>query len=72
MTGAIEGEFSRTILGPLRMLYNLPTRRPKDRPKHLPLKVKYSTSTDWEIAYVDLVAFARFWSVCRFIRCLTR
>jgi len=53
VTGAFEGEFSRTILGPLRMLYNMPTRRPKDRPKHLPLKVKYPTNTDWEIAYVD-------------------
>jgi HNH endonuclease len=52
-TGAFEGEFARTILGPLRMLYNMPTRRPKDRPKHLPLKVKYRTSIDWEIAYVD-------------------
>jgi hypothetical protein len=53
VTGAFEGEFARTILGPLRMLYNLPTRRPKDRPRHLPLKVKYPSSTDWEVAYVD-------------------
>ena len=53
VTGAFEGELSRTILGPLRMLYNMPTRRPKDRPTQLPLKVKYSTSTDWEVAYVD-------------------
>jgi HNH endonuclease len=53
LTGAFEGEFSRTIMGPLRMLYNLPTRRPKDRPSHLPLKVKYATSIDWEIANVD-------------------
>lgn len=53
VTGKFEGEFSRTILGPLRMLFNMPTRRPKDRPRHLPLKVKYPFSTDWEIAYVD-------------------
>ncbi len=53
ITGAFEGEFSRTILGPLRMLHNMPTRRKKDRPRHLPLKVKYPTSTDWEVAYVD-------------------
>lgn len=53
VTGAFEGEFARTILGPLRMLYNMPTRRPNDRPRHLPLKVKYPTSTDWEMAYVD-------------------
>lgn len=60
VTGAIEGEFARTILGPLRMLYDMPTRRPKDRPKHLPLKVKYPASTDWEIAYVDR-------SICPFL-----
>ncbi|HRJ64907.1 MAG TPA: hypothetical protein PLR59_11235, partial [Brevundimonas sp.] len=35
------------------MLYDMPTRRQKDRPKHLELKVKYPHSTDWEIAYVD-------------------
>ncbi len=60
VTGAFEGEVSRTILGPLRMLYNMPTRRPKDRPNHLPLKVKYPNSTDWEIAYVDR-------SICPFL-----
>lgn len=60
LTSAFEGEFARTVLGPLRMLYDLPTRRPKERPKHLPLKVKYPSSTDWEIAYVDR-------SVCPFL-----
>lgn len=53
ITGKFEGEFSRTIIGPLRMLFNMPTRRPKDRPSHLPLKVKYPESRDWEIAKVD-------------------
>lgn len=53
ITGAFEGEVMRTIIGPLRMLYDLPTRRKKDRPDHLPLKVKYPSSTDWETAYVD-------------------
>lgn len=42
------------------MLYDMPTRRPKNRPKHLPLKVKYDNSTDWEIAYVDR-------SICPFL-----
>ena len=60
ITGAFEGDFSRTILGPLRMLYNMPTRRPKARPAHLPLKVKYPNSSDWEIANVDR-------SVCPFL-----
>ena len=52
ITGKFEGQLCRTILGPLRMLFNMPTRRPKERPRHLPLKVKYPTSTDWDIAYV--------------------
>ena len=60
ITGAFEGEFARTILGPLRMLFNMPTRRPKERPRHLPLKVKYPSSVDWEIAHVDR-------SVCPFL-----
>lgn len=42
------------------MLYELPTRRPKDRPAHLPLKVKYPDSEDWEIAHVDR-------SICPFL-----
>ena len=42
------------------MLYDMPTRRPKDRPAHLPLKVKYPESTDWEIAHVDR-------SICPFL-----
>ena len=60
ITGAIEGEVLRTIIGPLRMLYDMPSRRKKERPKHLPLKVKYPTSTDWETAYVDR-------SICPFL-----
>jgi len=60
VTGTFEGEVSRTILGPLRMLYNMPTRRKKERPRHLPLKVKYPSSTDWEVAYVDR-------SICPFL-----
>lgn len=42
------------------MLFNMPTRRPKERPRHLPLKVKYPGSVDWEIAHVDR-------SVCPFL-----
>lgn len=60
ITGAFEGDVMRTMLGPLRMLYNMPSRRKKGRPKKLPLKVKYSTSTDWEIAHVDR-------SICPFL-----
>ena len=53
ITGKFEGEVARTIIGPLRMLYDLPTRRKKDRPETLPLKVKYAHSADWETVEVD-------------------
>lgn len=52
VTSSFEGRLSRTILGPLRMLYEMPTRRPQDRPEHLELKAKFPGSTDWEIAHV--------------------
>lgn len=60
ITGKFEGEFSRTVIGPLRMLFDLPTRRPNERPHHLPLKVKYANSTDWELIQVDR-------SICPFL-----
>lgn len=60
LTGSFEGDVARTIIGPLRMLYNMPTRRKKERPQHLPLKVKYPSSTDWEVAYIDR-------SICPFL-----
>jgi hypothetical protein len=53
ITGKFEGEVARTIVGPLRMLYDLPSRRKKERPKTLPLKVKYPTSADWETVEVE-------------------
>jgi hypothetical protein len=34
-TSAFEGKYNRTVLGPLRMLYGIRTRRKKDRPKSL-------------------------------------
>lgn len=53
ITGAFEGVCQRTILGPLRMYYDLPTRRRKDRPKKLPLKVKVSRNDEWSFMNVD-------------------
>ena len=44
----------RTMYGPLRLLYNLPTRRPKQRPKRLELKVKYRPEEkEWQTALVE-------------------
>ena len=40
------------MLGPLRMYYDLPTRRRKDRPATLPLKVKVRPDDDWTVVQV--------------------
>jgi len=55
------------MYGPLRLLYNLPSRRRKKRPEKLPLKVKFSAEQpDWELVdvkqeeYPFLVTFPYF------------
>jgi hypothetical protein len=54
ISGAFEGTCLRTMFGPLRMYYDLPSRRRKSRPKTLPLKVKYDLSeADWTEVEVD-------------------
>ncbi|TXL71780.1 HNH endonuclease [Vineibacter terrae] len=52
-TGAFEQVFLRTMLGPLRMYFDMPTRRRKARPKKLPLKVKLGPEDDWTFVDVD-------------------
>lgn len=66
-TSSFEQTCMRTMYGPLRLLYNLPTRRKKKRPKKLPLKVKFSPDqADWELVdvkqeeYPFLVTFPYF------------
>src|SRR5258708_6724877 len=52
ITAKFEQTCLRTILGPLRMYFDFPTRRQKERPKTLRLKVKYDLGEDWsEIDY---------------------
>ena len=58
ITSAFELTCLRTMYGPLRLLYDLPTRRPKKRPKKLPLKVKYSPDEkEHQIVFVDQEKF---------------
>jgi hypothetical protein len=53
-TSAFEGTCLRTMFGPLRLYYDLPSRRRNARPKKLPLKVKFATSEkDWTEVEVD-------------------
>src|ERR1700722_327750 len=52
-TGRFERTCQRTMFGPLRMYYDLPTRRPQERPKTLPLKVRVTAGIDWSFMEVD-------------------
>lgn len=44
----------RQIFGPLRVHYNYPTRRPKDRPDKLAVKMRYARDGDWETVMVPI------------------
>lgn len=65
-TSAFERTCQRTMYGPLRLLYGLPTRRERARPDTLPLKVKRSAHSDWEYVQVPqnrfpfLITFPHF------------
>jgi len=52
ITGKFEGVVLRTMLGPLRMYYSMPSRRKKERPATLPLKVKLTPDADF--SFVDV------------------
>jgi hypothetical protein len=52
ITSDFEHTCLRTMYGPLRLLYNLPSRRKKSRPQKLPLKVKQTPNDDW--TYMDI------------------
>ena len=52
-TSAFEGTCTRTILGPLRMLYDIRSRRRKERPETLPLKVRKTPGADWTTIEVN-------------------
>jgi hypothetical protein len=56
-TSKIERTCLRTMLGPVRLLYGLPSRRKGKRPEELQLKIKRTEQSDWE--YVS-VAQERF------------
>ena len=54
ITSAFELTCSRTMYGPLRLLYDLPTRRPQKRPKRLPLKAKFSSNeTEYQTVLIE-------------------
>lgn len=46
-TSTFEMTCLRTMYGPLRLMYDLPSRRRKGRPATLPLKIKYKPEDEW-------------------------
>lgn len=52
-TSKLERTCLRTMYGPLRLLYGLPSRRKNSRPEALQLKVKKTEQSEWE--YVPVV-----------------
>lgn len=53
VTSAFEGTVQRTMLGPLRLMFDLPSRRKRDRPVTLKLKVRRRPGDDWSLLDVD-------------------
>lgn len=54
ITSAFEGTCQRTMFGSLRILYDMPTRRRKERPDTLPIKIKRGPDDDWVIIQVPI------------------
>jgi hypothetical protein len=46
ITSSFEGAAARTIFGPVRIHLNLPTKRPKDRPKTLPVLAYFGSEEE--------------------------
>src|SRR5262245_28072773 len=52
-TSSFEHTCLRTMFGPLRMFYDMPTRRRNKRLQKIPLKVKLTPDADWSFIDVD-------------------
>jgi len=53
ITSNFEHTCLRTMYGPLRLLYGMPSRRKKKRPSTLPLKIKRTATEEWSYTEVD-------------------
>jgi len=53
ITSKFEHTCLRTMYGPLRLLYGMPSRRKKNRPNTLPLKVKKAANEEWSYIEVE-------------------
>jgi len=66
LSSAFEGTCLSTMFGPLRMLYDLPSRRKRDRPRTLPLKVKQNLGDNWTEVHVNQEDFPFLVTLPRF------
>ncbi|NVL90304.1 MAG: hypothetical protein HWN69_04810 [Desulfobacterales bacterium] len=53
ITSNFEHTCLRTMYGPLRLLYGMPSRRKKNRPNKLPLKIKKTVSEEWSYTEIE-------------------
>lgn len=53
ITSSFERTCLRTMYGPLRLLYGMPSRRKKNRPATLPLKIKKTPTAEWSYTEVE-------------------
>ena len=53
ITSSFEHTCLRTMYGPLRLMYDLPSRRKNNRPEKLPLKVKIKPTDEWTYIKVE-------------------
>ena len=56
-TSRVERTCLRTMLGPLRLLYGLPSRRKDQRPEKLELRIKRTEKSEWEYVPVSQERF---------------
>lgn len=56
-TSEFERTVARTMLGPMRMYFDMDSRRRDERPDKLPLKVKLRANDDWSFIDVDRKAY---------------
>lgn len=54
ITSAFEGTCQRKLFGPLRIHYNFPTRRPKDRPDKLAVEFKFTSNGVWQTIFIPI------------------
>ena len=53
MTSEFERTVARTMFGPMRMYFDIESRRRDERPDHLPLKVKLRADDEWSFINVE-------------------